>query len=367
MTRILFENCLFLILNGFISYLGFKFLLSSINKKYRIAYIPAGKSVSNAILLGGLPIIFANTLGIVWITRQLPNQAPAYAWLVSSIILAMGGWIDDKKEIRARYKLAFQIVSVCSFSLFQTLHANQPIYMFFAYSFAGMAMVNGINLLDGLDTMAIKINSVIIGTFIITAAFIKDMQVLLFATTGLTLLWSFYPFNKYPSKIHLGEVGSSYLGFFAFFLGVTTFNNPNSVKLEWSFLLPILIPMLELGVSFARRLLSGKSPFRGDQLHLHHILKKRYHLKPQQISNYMAIYLLITTMLTLAASMAFPSKLFVPIYMAIITGTYTVFCYKDWALFGKKSHSNLFYVINSSKIEYINAEQINREIMDDAA
>jgi UDP-GlcNAc:undecaprenyl-phosphate/decaprenyl-phosphate GlcNAc-1-phosphate transferase len=76
-------------------------------------------------------------------------------------------------------------------------------------------------------------------------------------------------FNWYPSKILPGFSGSNILAFMIAVLSILS-----GAKLATA-LLVLLIPSVDFFYTFFRRILSGKSPFQGDQKHLHHLLLRR--------------------------------------------------------------------------------------------
>ena len=88
-----------------------------------------------------------------------------------------------------------------------------------------------------------------------------------FITAGSSL--GFLIFNWYPAKIFPGFSGSNILGFMIAVLAILS-----GAKLATA-LLVLLIPAVDFIYTFIRRLATKKSPFLGDQLHLHHLLLKR--------------------------------------------------------------------------------------------
>ncbi len=80
------------------------------------------------------------------------------------------------------------------------------------------------------------------------------------ASLGLLL------FNWYPAKIFPGFSGSTILGFM-----IATLSILSGAKLATA-LLVLLIPTVDFIFTFFRRVITGKSPFLGDQKHLHHLL-----------------------------------------------------------------------------------------------
>lgn len=91
--------------------------------------------------------------------------------------------------------------------------------------------------------------------------------ILAFICAGASL--GFLIFNWYPAKIFPGFSGSTILGFMIAVLSIFS-----SAKLAIA-LLVLLIPAVDFFYTFFRRILEKKSPLRGDQKHLHHLLLAR--------------------------------------------------------------------------------------------
>lgn len=247
----------------------------------RFLYVPARKSLTNAVQLGGLPYSLAVYAGLFltgYYQENFLNQISLY-WLIASSKIVLYGYLDDKFELRPIVKLGFQFFSVFLFSIFTSMNLSssyQVIFfvVVFLWSFGSL---NGSNLLDGLDTLTIKLsgaNFLFIGCLFYFTGTPEAMQLCSIFIAGLA---AFYLFNKEPSTIHMGEIGGSFLGSSYVFLSVVlygtlgeTYSELDKIGLS---LIPLNLPMVESGMSFLRRIYNKKSPFSGDKLHIHHILK----------------------------------------------------------------------------------------------
>lgn len=93
-----------------------------------------------------------------------------------------------------------------------------------------------------------------------------NIAILSFITAGAAA--GFLAFNWFPSKIFPGFSGSTIMGFL-----LATLSILSGAKLATA-LLVMLIPSVDFFYTFFRRILEGRTPFRGDQKHLHHLLLK---------------------------------------------------------------------------------------------
>jgi UDP-N-acetylmuramyl pentapeptide phosphotransferase/UDP-N-acetylglucosamine-1-phosphate transferase len=271
----------------------------------RIFSIPARKSTTNAIQLGGLPLSLAMMSGLT-LCLVIPGITSYFSfvdqtlikyWLVSSTIVVLYGHLDDKYELRPIVKVMMQVVSVCLFTLLasQSIFPRWSSLAFVVLSFWGMGVLNGSNLLDGLDTLTIKLGSVTMSSYLFIGLYYQLPDVMVTSSIALSALVAFYYFNKEPAQIHLGEIGGSFVGFVALlnscllFKGLTqgsaAFSTVNIFSLS---IIPLSLPMIELSISFSRRLYNRKSPFSGDKYHLHHILRNYHDLTPSNASSVFA-------------------------------------------------------------------------------
>jgi UDP-GlcNAc:undecaprenyl-phosphate GlcNAc-1-phosphate transferase len=99
---------------------------------------------------------------------------------------------------------------------------------------------------------------------------------------GQAVAWSllgacvgFLFFNFPPAKMFMGDSGSTVLGFSVAFLGLDLINGHSeggvARALLFSFLIAAL-PLLDALLVVARRVASGRSPFRGDRGHFYDFL-----------------------------------------------------------------------------------------------
>lgn len=175
-----------------------------------------------------------------------------------------------------------------------------------------MNMVNWSKGFDGQMASIVTIASITIGTLSYKLFLQGDpnqlyISVLAFITAGSSLGFLF--FNWYPSKILPGFSASSILGFMVAVLAILS-----GAKLATA-LLVLLIPSIDFYYTFFRRIFSGRSPFYGDQKHLHHLLSKKG-WSHRQISLF---YIITGSILGIAAtSLSSQGKLFTIIGVGIV-------------------------------------------------
>ncbi|MFH2054641.1 MAG: MraY family glycosyltransferase, partial [bacterium] len=99
----------------------------------------------------------------------------------------------------------------------------------------------------------------------------------------IAVLLGFLPFNFPRASVFLGDSGSQSLGFI---FAVTAIYCPIKSYTVVAMFVPLLalgVPLLELGTSFARRLLSGQSVVKADRGHLYDLLLRYTHQAPRAV------------------------------------------------------------------------------------
>lgn len=273
-------------------------------KKYKLITDPQTKPhpahIQDRIIprAGGLPIFLSLFISIMLF---VPPDKHIAGIVLSLIILLITGLIDDKlKNFSPFPRLGLQILSAAvvvasgvgiSFVTNPTggiLRLDQIVYpltFFGAHNIVLIAdlfaflwivwMMNMINWAKGVDGQMpgiVTIASLTIGYLSYNLYLQGDphqlpIAILAFITAGASLGW--LPFNWYPSKMLPGFSGSTVLAFMIAVLSILS-----GAKLATAILV-LLIPSIDFFYTFFRRLLSGHSPFYGDQKHLHHLLLKR--------------------------------------------------------------------------------------------
>jgi UDP-GlcNAc:undecaprenyl-phosphate GlcNAc-1-phosphate transferase len=240
--------------------------------------------------LGGFAIAAAFYLGMAialvvarFAFRRIGVETgPLPAILSGVALIAALGLLDDLQSLRARYKLAAQAVIVlATYGLGLSIDRldgpwgslalgpwSLPITVLWM-----LAVINAMNLIDGLDGLAAGVALIGFAAFMAVALIhggSNPIQVVLSAAAGGVL--GFLRFNLPPSSIHMGDSGSMLLGFVlaAAAISVTQIGRPG---------MPPWVPLLILGLPLAdtlrvalSRLLAGYPIFRPDRRHVHHRL-----------------------------------------------------------------------------------------------
>ena len=232
--------------------------------------------------LGGLGIYMGFLLGYI-LFGQMSLRMNAI--LIGSFIIIITGIVDDIKPIPAKYKFLFQIIaaSVVAFYgqiLLQDLEAfgfyldfgifSYPITILFI-----VAIINCINLIDGMDGLAAGLSSIYFITIGIVAVLWKGSfgldVVITFIMLGSTLGFLCHNFN--PAKIFMGDTGSMFLGYIIAVIALLGFKNVTLTTLLAPICL-LAIPIMDTLFAILRRIVNKKPISEPDKQHLHHQLLK---------------------------------------------------------------------------------------------
>lgn len=233
--------------------------------------------------MGGLAIFFGFVLAVL---AFVDMTTPIMGMLIGAVIIAAMGAVDDIVSLNAWVKLGIQIlaalVAIRSGVVFNVI-SNPLIFSDKAFIAIGYLTVpltvlwivgctNAVNLIDGLDGLAVGVSAISSLTMLVVALFVSEPNValILAALTGACL--GFIPYNLNPAKIFMGDVGSQLLGFILATVSIMGMFKFHAII---TFLVPVLamsVPLADTVFAFFRRIVHGQSPFHADKGHFHHRL-----------------------------------------------------------------------------------------------
>lgn len=207
-------------------------------------------------------------------------------YIISMIIFFLLGLYDDFKGLKAIQKLAVQLVIATilfyiGFRIelltlpFMEESINVGVFSYPLTIFWIIGIVNAINLIDGLDGLAGGVIAIVSITIIVICVLFKLIFPAIIISALLGGVAGFLPYNIYPSKILMGDGGSLFAGAV---LATISLKTAHKASLGIALMIPILflaIPVLDTAISFARRIVSGRNPLKGDNDHIHHRLMKK--------------------------------------------------------------------------------------------
>ncbi len=134
--------------------------------------------------------------------------------------------------------------------------------------FAIVGFTNALNLIDGLDGLAGSVSLVIFIALFSVGYSYDDPFMMLLSGGFIASLLAFLVYNWNPASIFMGDSGSLVLGFVIGLLVIKAASYIQPVTV----LFIIAVPLLDTIIVMVRRKLEGKSMFKADKTHIHHLL-----------------------------------------------------------------------------------------------
>ncbi|XXY53872.1 MraY family glycosyltransferase [Sorangium sp. So ce269] len=250
--------------------------------------------------LGGLAIVagfmlplfilvaMGTQIGLMWFSQH----SLVVGLLAGGLTIAAAGAWDDTRGMRARHKLLAQILAAsiawaCGLRLECVTLPYFGHVSFWPLSFLVtipwfVAIINAINLIDGLDGLAAGVAFFACVANFITAylgGYPGNLVICLLAATLAGAIVGFLFHNFHPATIFMGDTGSMFLGFMLAAIplfGVGTHKGGTA--------LAVLVPLLALGLpifdmisAMVRRYIARRPIFAADRSHIHHKLLDKGH------------------------------------------------------------------------------------------
>ena len=234
--------------------------------------------------MGGIAI-FCGFMLPALLFAELTDQVRGI--LAGCALIAVMGGLDDVFNLNAWVKLIAQIgaAAICVScgvvldGLTNFLGSGETVYYsqwvsILITMFWIVGCTNAINLIDGLDGLAVGMSAISAGTLFVISLGVEtataNVSVLLLCVIGACV--GFWPYNKHPAKIFMGDVGSQMLGFL---LGTISIIGIFKMHALVTMLVPFMamaVPLADTAYAFIRRIVKGQSPFHPDKGHFHHRL-----------------------------------------------------------------------------------------------
>lgn len=236
--------------------------------------------------LGGLAIYLGFIVALI--LKKGPITKPETGILLGSLIIVIGGFLDDLLDLKPWQKLLFQIAGACTLVAFgiKISMITNPISNSNSYIRIGsilgiistliwvVGITNAFNLIDGLDGLAAGIGIISSSTMALIA-FLSgqgriEAQILSLILAGAIL--GFLPYNFNPASIFMSDVGSQLIGFLLAAISLEgAIKSASAVVIA----VPILafgLPIYDTIFAIIRRKINGKPIMQADKGHLHHRL-----------------------------------------------------------------------------------------------
>ena len=234
--------------------------------------------------LGGLAIFYGFLISLLCFANPIDTQTRGM--IIGTLIIVGVSIVDDVKQLRALIKLVAQIaaalvavlhnirieaISVPEFvapgGILQLGYLSIPITVIWI-----VAVTNAVNLIDGLDGLAVGVSSIASFSLFFIAILGGEQNVAIISAALAGGCLGFLPYNFNPAKIFMGDTGSQFLGYM---LSVICIQGLFKGYAIISFIVPLLIlalPIFDTLFAIVRRAWNHKPIMGADRGHLHHRL-----------------------------------------------------------------------------------------------
>ena len=230
--------------------------------------------------LGGLAIFIGFIISVA-LLADIDRQVRGI--LFGAVVIVITGVIDDIRPLHALIKFALQIVA----ALIAVFHgvdieifSNPNIFSAAQFVSLGyfsipitvlwiVAITNSVNLIDGLDGLAVGVSTISAIVMLVIALMVGDMNVAVITAALIGACLGFLPHNFNPAKIFMGDTGALLLGYVLATVSIIgLFKFYAVVSLAVPFLV-MALPLFDTAFAFLRRLVRGQNPMSPDRGHFH--------------------------------------------------------------------------------------------------
>ncbi|MEQ5874346.1 UDP-N-acetylglucosamine--undecaprenyl-phosphate N-acetylglucosaminephosphotransferase [Pseudoalteromonas sp. MEBiC 03485] len=266
------------------------FLMRKVAKTIGLVDKPSGRKLhtGNVPLVGGISICIT----IVHYIFSHPGMIPhADLFMMSITALTVVGAIDDRFDLSVKIRMGVQaIVSLVMISFADAeLNSLGNLLGFGGIQlgaiggvitvFAVIGCINAFNMVDGIDGLLGGLSIVTFGSIGLLLAIGGEQHLSYLCLLLVVCMLPYITMNLglvgRRRKVFMGDAGSMMIGFTVIWLLMGASQNEGSPLLRpVTALWLIAVPLMDMVAIMFRRIKQGKSPFRPDREHLHHICQR---------------------------------------------------------------------------------------------
>ncbi len=227
--------------------------------------------------LGGLAILAGLLAGTLIF---LPASTETTSILAGALAIVLVGALDDIFDLHALVKLigqfcaaaipVFSGVVVTNFTLPLLDPVTLGVWAEPLTMFGIVAVINVVNLTDGVDGLAAGVCCIGAATFAVIALSLdrSSAGILAACTAGAALGFLFH--NFHPATIFMGDAGSNLLGYLLACIAIQGVLKTAATVALFFPLVILAVPILDTGFVVAKRIKYGRPIYSADRWHFHH-------------------------------------------------------------------------------------------------
>ena len=224
------------------------------------------------------------------------------AIIIGSLIVFLGGLLDDMFDLGAGVKLGFQLAGALYVIIFGQIQLVEMNLAFFTVNISSInylvslfwivGVTNAINLIDGLDGLSSGISIIVLCVIGFIGYQMRRIDAAIVCLILIGAVGGVLSFNFHPASIFVGDCGAQFMGFMIACLSLLGFKSSTFVSLLFPLII-LFIPLADTCLAIIRRKLNGQKISEADKSHLHHVLMFKIGLSHR---NTVLLLYLVTTL-----------------------------------------------------------------------
>lgn len=242
-------------------------------------------------VFGGAVVYSGILTGGLLLQALMPNKTLAWGLVAITVMMIIGTW-DDIKDLSARLRFLIEIVLLIGFIVITGtyiddfhglwgIHELDPMVGVPLSVFMGLTVINAVNLIDGVDGYSSGYGMLACGCMALAFWSVWSHVMVCMALIVIAALIPFFMHNVFGrrSRMFIGDGGTLMLGMMIVEMTFSAMSGKGRMyMLEndgvciMAFLAAVgCIPLFDTFRVFLMRLMRGRSPFKPDKTHLHHL------------------------------------------------------------------------------------------------
>ncbi|GAB4262158.1 MAG: MraY family glycosyltransferase [Saprospiraceae bacterium] len=252
-------------------------------------------------------------------------------FFTGSLVLFLIGLRDDLLGLHAYFRLAVQVVVAClliywgmTFPQFTAFGLTIPSWAATAITAVFvLGVINAWNFIDGSNGLAAGLSLVSTASFGFYFLLGGDTELALLTCLLAGAMAGFATFNfGNKARAFMGDNGSTFTGLVLAFLVISFIQEGKHLPVSNATLVqlclaPLFVPFADMARVVLVRLARGRSPFKGDRTHIHHLMMARG-FSPV----YIALILMALQALVIVFAVAMPVEIFLTALALLTAGFY---------------------------------------------
>ena len=243
--------------------------------------------IGSVPLIGGLAIFIGLSVGAM-VYGHFGHFSQML--LGTAAVLALLGALDDRNDLSVRSRLLVQavaiLVMICSTGIY--VHRLGHVLGFelelgwFGIPLTVIAVIgllNAFNMMDGIDGLAgglglMSIGSILLFNSQVSRTPLEGVLVIVTLLAVAMLPFMLANLGLFGRKIFMGDAGSMVLGYLLAWTLIQLSQGSTPTLSSSDVLWCVALPVFDTFAVMYRRIREGKSPFKPDRGHIHHILMR---------------------------------------------------------------------------------------------